>query len=377
MKPNPWILGAAGALLLAGLAYFLTGLWQPGQLIHPDIAGGGGKPMLAEAKKQAESLRQKYGLIAKENSQLGGLKGMDDEHRVFVSATLVFLPQNQEEPVQPLDRKMKTSDGLEIGWKMKYEFPPDDPAVAAMDVDGDGFTNLEEFQAGTDPRRREDSPAKESKLKSRSGSPVAMEVTFPEKSGGFFTVRFKVGSRRDGFKGKPGEFKGKPGETFWVLAGADKVDVIQEEAKVAPLVAKAKESGLGYHVIPVKIISYKEKLEKIKDMKAGGIEVETDNSELVVERLDALSGPQHLLLSSAQRPASVSWDIGDIRLYSPASGATPIPVLRVGQKFSFEGKEFAVVGREDKKIQLRNLTEPGSKGFEVPPESETPPTSSP
>ncbi len=31
-------------------------------------------------------------------------------------------------------------------------FDPLDPADASQDADGDGFTNLEEFNAGTDPQ---------------------------------------------------------------------------------------------------------------------------------------------------------------------------------------------------------------------------------
>jgi len=34
-----------------------------------------------------------------------------------------------------------------------------DAADAATDADGDGFTNLEEFQAGTDPQNAADFPA--------------------------------------------------------------------------------------------------------------------------------------------------------------------------------------------------------------------------
>jgi hypothetical protein len=42
-------------------------------------------------------------------------------------------------------------DGIPNGWKQQYGFDPLDPTVANADPDGDGFTNLQEFQAGTDP----------------------------------------------------------------------------------------------------------------------------------------------------------------------------------------------------------------------------------
>ena len=42
-------------------------------------------------------------------------------------------------------------DGLPDDWERKYSFNPQDPADAALDSDGDGFTNLQEFQDGTDP----------------------------------------------------------------------------------------------------------------------------------------------------------------------------------------------------------------------------------
>lgn len=49
-------------------------------------------------------------------------------------------------------------DGMPNDWEKKYGFNPDDPADAAQDADGDGFTNLEEFTAKTDPRNADDHP---------------------------------------------------------------------------------------------------------------------------------------------------------------------------------------------------------------------------
>jgi pectate lyase len=42
-------------------------------------------------------------------------------------------------------------DGMPDEWEKKYGLDPNDPSDAAMDKDGDGYTNLEEYLNGTDP----------------------------------------------------------------------------------------------------------------------------------------------------------------------------------------------------------------------------------
>jgi hypothetical protein len=43
-------------------------------------------------------------------------------------------------------------DGLPDLWEHRHGLKPNDPSDALLDLDGDGLTNLEEFQLGTDPR---------------------------------------------------------------------------------------------------------------------------------------------------------------------------------------------------------------------------------
>ena len=43
-------------------------------------------------------------------------------------------------------------DGLPNDWEKKYGLNPNDASDAAKDADGDGFTNLEEYEAKTDPK---------------------------------------------------------------------------------------------------------------------------------------------------------------------------------------------------------------------------------
>lgn len=364
MKPSSWFLGGVAAAGLAGLVFLGVGFFRPGQFSEAELAGGAGKSLVTEAKKKAEAIRQAREKSAEAAKGWKGLQGNEGEHRVFVSAQLVYLPENTE-PVQPLDPKMVTKDGIGVGWKIQHGFDPADPGVKDKDPDEDGFTNLEEFLAKTDPTKKEDSPAKESKLKSRAGEPVTMAVSFPEKSGGLYSIRFQVGIKRR-------EFKGKPEDSFWVMAGPDGVEVYpeKEKKKMDEARAKAKEAGQNNHVIPLKIVSYEEKVETVKDAKAGGVEVEVDNSVMVVERKDALAGRQSLIFSTPQRPQALSWDVGEIRFYTPAAGGAEVGPFRLGEIFTFEGKEFAVMGREGKKIQLQHRSDPDKgKDFWVPPEA--------
>ena len=49
-------------------------------------------------------------------------------------------------------------DGLPDAWELKYGLNPNDPADAKLDADGDTFTNLEEFEAKTDPKNPDSHP---------------------------------------------------------------------------------------------------------------------------------------------------------------------------------------------------------------------------
>lgn len=359
MKAGTWGVGAAMISILAGGIFVCMGLFSPGRPAFEENPAGTAKSMVAEARKKAGFLQEAQQKAVEAGQEFARLKINEGEHRVFVSAQLVYLPE-AEEPVQPLDPKMVTEDGIEVGWKIQYDLDPKDPRLKDLDLDGDGFTNLEEFKAKTNPKDKADSPAKESTLKSRAGDPLAMAVSFPEKSGGLYSLRFQVGAKRREFKGKPGDF-------FWVMAGSDMVEIFTEEVKMTAARSKAKQAGQNSHVIPLKFLSYEEKLEKVKDVKAGGVEVEVDNSVVLIERQDAASGTQQLVFSTPQRPQVLFWDVGDIRFYTPVGGGTELGPYRVGETFPFEGKEFSILAREGRKILLQNRAEPNQQSFWVPP----------
>jgi hypothetical protein len=46
----------------------------------------------------------------------------------------------------------RDGDGMPDDWETAHQLNPDDPGDATIDSDGDGFNNLQEYLAGTDPR---------------------------------------------------------------------------------------------------------------------------------------------------------------------------------------------------------------------------------
>lgn len=50
------------------------------------------------------------------------------------------------------------ADGPDDIWELRYGFNPLDPADARLDPDGDGFSNLQEYEAGANPRRFDPPP---------------------------------------------------------------------------------------------------------------------------------------------------------------------------------------------------------------------------
>jgi len=66
----------------------------------------------------------------------------------------------------PLEEKLedKDADGMLDEWEAKWGFNPHDPRDAELDSDQDGFTNLEEFRAGTNPKDSQSHPPITAKL---------------------------------------------------------------------------------------------------------------------------------------------------------------------------------------------------------------------
>lgn len=78
-----------GLLLVGGVIFAGLGLMQTDKVGLPNGEPGSAKTLLNEIRKKTGEIQKK--LTNKEN--LVVLEGAQDEHRVFVSSTLVYLPK--------------------------------------------------------------------------------------------------------------------------------------------------------------------------------------------------------------------------------------------------------------------------------------------
>jgi hypothetical protein len=78
-------------------------------------------------------------------------------------------------------------DGMPDDWEMAYDFNENNPADANQDADGDGLTNLEEYQSGTHPRNGTDY-LKVASVSVVSGQP---RIRFTAVAGRTYTLQYR------------------------------------------------------------------------------------------------------------------------------------------------------------------------------------------
>lgn len=112
--------------------------------------------------------------------------------------TCPFCGYEEEKPGDVQDRD-SDGDGMPDGWEDQYGFNPMNPDDAYADADADGFTNLEEFLAGTDPQDPKSMPDFVTKL--RLAEPPRREMlrirflAVQEIIEGQKTVQVNIGAR--------------------------------------------------------------------------------------------------------------------------------------------------------------------------------------
>lgn len=172
-----WLAIAVGVIVLA----FGVWLYFDASGVDPDEAANEQVRALANGRKNMETgvasadmsaLRAAIGVI-KHPMMLADISDekesfLASEHRVVCGCGMVLPGDGKDFPKCPKCGKERAGakveitdadgDGLPDVWEKRYGLNPEDAADANLDMDGDEFTNLEEFVAKTDPTDRASHP---------------------------------------------------------------------------------------------------------------------------------------------------------------------------------------------------------------------------
>jgi hypothetical protein len=335
-KVSLWLGLGTGALLLLGVVGLVLGLVMPGRLTLPESIPAGGKSPLSEIRKKSDLLSTQLADLL-ERPAFPGANPLP--HRVFVSRTLLFLP-NEKESVQALRPDLVTSDGINVDWKIKHGFDLEDSNVATQDDDSDGFSNKEEFDKGTDPNDSSSSPSKWVKIKIAGVDTNTLGLGLAGKSPDRYTLRLAL-------PGKKKDVDVMVGDQLWLAVNSKGLDIIKSESEWE----KIKEAGACPHAIPILIKGYHEDKGKRMDEKTK-TENDFDDSYLEIERKDGISGLFKILIDERGKSRGVVWPVGDIRLVSMVPGEGELGPYRVGQTISYSGKKFVIRDATSSKVSL-------------------------
>jgi hypothetical protein len=335
-KRPPWLFCGIGALLLLGLVAILLGSIMPGDWRPMGNGANAPKSSIGDLRKKSDLVSNQIKEIL-DRPSFPGTNALS--HRVFVSRTLLFLPGDKES-VQPLNEGLVTSDGINVGWKIRNGFDLEDPYVADRDDDSDGFNNKEEFEKGTNPNDSTSSPSKWVKVKIEAVETNSLGISLSGKSTDRYTLRFQL-------SGKKKDVDVVIGDRLWLMATAKGIEISKNEADVS----KVKESSACPHAIPIVVKEYHEDKGERMDEKTK-TKNDYDDSFVELERKDGLTGISRIMIDERGKSRGVSWLVGDIRLISLVPGEGGMGPFRVGQSFSYAGKEFVIRGAATNKVSL-------------------------
>lgn len=333
---------ALAAALGAGVVFIMVGVWRPGAAGTGEGQGSAAPNEFQSLLKKAEVAEQ---LLKNRSAPPLEKSELPAGHRVFVAPLLLFFPDRAEEPVQSLDPELKTSDKILVRWKMAYGFDIEDPGVASQDEDNDGFTNREEFEAGTNPVDSQSTPAKWIKLRLQSFEPVELQASFVAKAPDRVTLRFRAG-------GKMEDLNLSMGQSFWVGAVPQQVKIWKEESQAQAAV----EQGSFPHCLPFRLKEYREDRGERFEPKTKTMNPYND-SYVILERKDGLDGELKILINDATRTqGGLLFNLGLTRLVPLVPGEAALGPFQPGQSFSYGGDSYLLQDASSQQAKLKILS---------------------
>lgn len=338
-----WIAAGVGVLaLIGGLVLFVMSLGD-----DPDAAASDAvqniqriKPSETGVKAVSMDAFQTALRLTRSPSKVSEITGKQEsflasERRVLCSKCKKAIPgdvrafpacpfcgEKQAEEVKVVVDQ--DNDGLPDEWEKKYGLNPTDAADASADSDNDGFTNLEEFVAKTDPTDPHDHPDYLDSLKivlplRETSMPIAFTKATPLREG--WRCEFVDPARKNDF--------GQPGRKFSVVVGEKVVD------------AKDSKNKKDYGFILKKYERKNERHER-KGMK--GMFVDRDVSEVTLERasdgkvitmmVQAGVAIKNLKLESVDIQATLSYERGTVKNFDVVPGT----------ELNLNGNKYRIVG---------------------------------
>ena len=226
-------------------------------------------------------------------------------------------------------------DGLPDEWEKKYGLNVNDASDANADLDGDEFTNLEEYVAKTDPKDPKDHPDYLDSLKivlplKETSMPFAFRKATKIPAG--WRCEFFDPSRKDDY--------GRKGKVLTAIVGEEIVDKDVD-------VKKALKSGFV-------LKSYTAKSEK-RAIPGSELKKTVDVSEAVVERKSdgkvitlVIQEGKTVKLAPVDVQATLSYERGTVKTFNVVPGAE---IVLSGTKYRI--KEIKAAGK-GAKVTLEN-----------------------
>ena len=238
-------------------------------------------------------------------------------------------------------------DGLPDEWEKRYGLNPNDPADANADLDGDEFTNLEEYEAKTDPKDPKDHPDYLDSLKivlplKETSMPFAFRKATKIPAG--WRCEFFDPSRKDDY--------GRKGKVLTAIVGEEIVDKDLDPKK-------ALKSGFV-------LKSYTAKSEK-RAIPGSELKKTVDVSEAVVERKGdgkvvtlVIQEGKNVKLTSVDVQVRLSYERGTAKTFDVVPGAE---IVLSGTKYKI--KEIKAAGK-GAKVTLENGLSGKRRTIEAP-----------